>query len=65
MKIVWSGRDFVYVADELREGESLIISGLATPVQGMALRPVSAKAQGPATRPSTLPSQPRRKEQPR
>lgn len=65
VKIAWSGRDFVYVADELREGESLIISGLATPVQGMALRPVSAKGRGAATRPSTLPSRPHRKEQPR
>ena len=52
VKIVWSGREFVYVADELREGDSLIISGLATPVQGMALRPVSAKGRGPTTRPS-------------
>ncbi|MEE8385121.1 MAG: hypothetical protein V3S01_04320, partial [Dehalococcoidia bacterium] len=65
VRIAWSGKDFVYVADEVRDGESLIISGLATPVQGMALRVASPKDRGPATRPSTLPSRPNRKEQPR
>lgn len=62
VKIAWSSRDFVYVADELREGESLIISGLATPVQGMALRVASAKGRGTTTRASGPASQPGPKE---
>lgn len=65
VKIAWSGREFVYVADELREGESLIISDLATPVKGMALRVASAKDRGPATRASGPASAPGRKERPR
>jgi hypothetical protein len=64
VKTVWSGREFVYVADELRDGESLIISGLATPVQGMALRVASAKDRGPATR-ASAPASPPGQEEPR
>ena len=60
---VWSGREFVYVADGLREGELLITSDLATPVQDMALRVASAKPRDPATRASGPASQPGQEEQ--
>lgn len=36
--VLWSGNDDVYVSDGLKDGELMITSDLAAPVQGMALR---------------------------
>jgi multidrug efflux pump subunit AcrA (membrane-fusion protein) len=38
VKIVWSGKDYVYVTNGLTDGQRLVTSDLGTPVQGMALR---------------------------
>jgi len=65
VRIKWSGNEYVCVGEGLRDGDLLITSDLGAPVQGVALRPVLAKARGSATRPSNLPSRPHRKEQPR
>jgi RND family efflux transporter MFP subunit len=42
LKIVWSEHDNVFVRQNLKDGERLIISKLAAPVQGMHLRLPSA-----------------------
>ncbi len=38
LEIVWSEHDDVFVLRQLKNGERLIISNLAAPVQGMRLR---------------------------
>ena len=52
--IAWSGNDHVYVREGLADGDRLITSNLASPVQGMALRTAEASgaaARAPAERP--------------
>jgi len=56
VKIVWSGLDHVYVTDGLHEGDLLITSDLAAPVQGMALRTARPDAGESSTQPVGKPT---------
>jgi len=57
VKVVWSGNEHVYVTDGLGEGDQLVTSDLAAPVQGMALRtaelPQKHSQSHPASEPAT------------
>jgi RND family efflux transporter MFP subunit len=44
VRILWSGHDYVFIAEGLEDGDLLITSDLATPVPGMALRTEDAAA---------------------
>lgn len=47
VRIEWSGNEYVYVSEGLRDGDILITSDLGAPVQGMALRTAGASARPP------------------
>ncbi len=44
---VWGTRDYVYVAEELEDGELLVVSDLATPTPGLPLRTADMKSERP------------------
>jgi len=50
----WSGEEDVFVAEGLSDGEKLVVSDLATPVQGMALRTADMAPEKP-DKPDPLP----------
>lgn len=54
VRIEWSGNEYVYVSEGLRDGDILITSDLGAPVQGMALRTAGASAR-PLRRPEGRP----------
>jgi len=47
VRIAWSGNEEVYVSDGLEDGEQIVTSDLAAPVQGMALRTADSAPQPP------------------
>ena len=51
--IAWGDSDYVYVSRGLADGDPLVISDLATPVRGMALRRAGASTRPTASRPAT------------
>ncbi|MEE8567977.1 MAG: efflux RND transporter periplasmic adaptor subunit [Anaerolineales bacterium] len=55
--IIWGGNDHVCVTDGLADGDLLIISDLAAPVQGMALRTADSFKQHLTQRPDERPAQ--------
>ena len=56
VKIVWGGLDHVFVTDGLHEGDLLVTSDLAAPVQGMALRRAGSGARESSTQPVGKPA---------
>ena len=53
--LCWSGNDHVYVSAGLRDGDRMIMSDLAAPVQGMALRTARSSQEAVAQPPSQRP----------
>ena len=56
LKIVWGGSDHVYVTGGIDEGDLLVTSDLAAPVQGMALRRARSGAGESSTQPVGKPT---------
>ena len=54
--IAWSGNDHVYASEGLADGDRLITSNLASPVQGMALRTSVEAGDPPGRAPAEQPS---------
>lgn len=48
VQVVFNDVDHVYVSEGLAEGEKLVVTDIAAPVEGMALRIVPAEGQSPA-----------------
>jgi len=63
--ITWSDSEHIYVTGGLADGDRLIISDLAAPVQGMALRAtdMASASPGPRTPDEAMPAQTREDQQ--
>jgi hypothetical protein len=48
VQVIFNDVDQVYVSEGLAEGEKLVVTDIAAPVEGMALRIAPAEGQSPA-----------------
>ena len=56
LSVVWRSEDTVYASAGVRDGEALIVSRVATPVEGMMVRVAEARDERRAEAPSEEPS---------